>query len=140
MLGKNESRPQNNNEEIASVFEKIISGLSINETINGWDISNSISPKIIELFRSDGSAIFGFEIQHEDDATNFINYHREARTGNGSDSLIKLEDILKILAKKTNKIIRLVFPKFNQEDTAKWLEKNNYIYNEVDDVYYKEIT
>lgn len=57
---------------------------------------------------------------------NVWNIHRQAKKGNGTPSLTALGDGFAHLARVTGKDVKVLFPKFRQEDTAAWLTKNGY--------------
>jgi len=121
-------------------FQKALSGSQINEKVGSWHLSNLNNVRSLELFYQDMSAIYSFQIGIEESSFVLWNSHREAKTGKGTESLQDLERKVASIANTLGKRVKLIFPKFGQKDTAKWLEKNGYSYRSSDDAYEKEFS
>lgn len=91
-----------------------------------WTVSNLNSPGLLELLYREGAALYGFTFEDTEDVLNVWNIHRQAKKGNGTPSLTSLGDGFAQLARVTGKDVKVLFPKFGQEDTATWLTKNGY--------------
>jgi len=114
---------------MADIFNQIIEGNTLNESVGEWNISNLNSPLLVEMYRPD--AIYGFESGAQDDFVYFNNYHREARKGTGTKSLKQLEAAFDVLAKKRKQKVVVLFDTFKQEDTGAWLTKKGYILDDL---------
>ncbi|HLC58859.1 MAG TPA: hypothetical protein VJI68_03275 [Candidatus Nanoarchaeia archaeon] len=131
------------NSDIADLLIEMFNGKQEASQIGNWSISNYNSPMSLELLYKTGKAVYGFWVSRTRlNNIKLDNIHREAKIGEGTPSLKELEEILILTARKINSKIVVVFPKFDQEDTARWLEKNNYNseIEEGETYYYKEIS
>jgi hypothetical protein len=127
--------------QLLSAILPMLDGYKISGETDSWIFSNLNSPTMLELISADGTAVYGFEIDATPDSVIFQNYHREAQTGYGTKTLKQIEETFRGLGLSTKRKVRIIFPKFNQEDTAKWLEKNNYLAFEQEEqqYYYKDL-
>ncbi|HZE87336.1 MAG TPA: hypothetical protein VE090_03965 [Methylomirabilota bacterium] len=138
--------------ETAEVLKHVIGGKLVTKRVGDWLVESRGGPYGTELHYFAGSgtgeekALYGFFIkipEFSDDPITLLNYHRKAEKGNGTPSLQSLEQSLVIVSHDLQRAIRLVFPAHGQQDTRRWLEKNNYISEGPDNprfkTYYKDI-
>lgn len=126
-------------EKIAEALEKIIAReTDFYHSIEGWLIAPVSGEQItFEYFEEDEfTAAYDFFISNKD-KIKLTNSHREAKKGYGTQTLKKLEEGFIQLANNNQKIVEVEFNLFEQRDTEKWLQKNNYISNE-EGLYRKE--
>ena len=123
-------------QDLSIAFQSVLSGKQINIEIGAWRISNLNEPYLVDMMRGSG-AVYGFDVKSNGDII-FDNYHREARTGTGTESLKELEEGMRTLANETHKQVTLLFNTFGQEKTRSWLMKNGYTMRE-DRVYEKNL-
>lgn len=125
----------NEEDTLDGILAKISVGERVNAHTGEWHVSNTNNPALIDMiFRQD--AVYGFQISETDECIQFYNHHREARKGSGSESLKGLEWAFDGLAQVRNKPVWVVFDPFGQEDTERWLIKNEYA-KEDDRIYVK---
>jgi len=128
-----------NDELFNRAFQKVLFQGRINEKIGSWRLSNINSQTLLDLFYEDMSAAYTFQVESNESSIVLWNSHREAQKGKGTESLKDFERMVASFAKRWQKRVKLVFPKFGQEDTAVWLEKNGYSYDISNDTYEKEV-
>jgi len=118
-------------DSMAEFFNWVVDGITINEKIGDWSVSNLNSPLMMDLFYSEdsNSAIYGFSVRVERNTVLFYNYHREASKGTGTKSLNQLECAFTVLAIKRKQKVAVIFDTFGQKDTEAWLIKNKYNLN-----------
>jgi hypothetical protein len=129
-------------ELLCSAFERILTGEQVTISTDHWSVGTSGGVRVAQLFYDGGKAIYGFSLNEDRKGVYFFNTHREAEKGQGTISLVQLEDCLKFMARRRKKMVVLTFPTFDQKDSARWLEKNNYIHTQISpgtDGYVKEI-
>jgi len=119
---------------VADFFSQALEGKTNVTEVEGWSISNWNRPSMIMIM---GNAIvYGFDVYEDKGKIIAMNYHREARKGEGTPSLQRLHSAFEILAKEKSIPVKVEFPVFNQEDTRAWLIKNGY--RNHDELYFRE--
>jgi hypothetical protein len=117
---------------LADVIKKVLDNEVIDEKCGNWLVNNKTDLSHIDLIYYNGLRpvmTYGFQVIPKKRFILFYNHQREAmvkREGIGTESLRQIEKAIRDYSKNTKNSSIIAFRLRNQEDTKKWLLKNQY--------------